>query len=425
MPNWKWASSVPPESARLDVCDDCPCTVGTWGFNAPDNQESLWLGTQSCTHGSRRVTPSLHENSNNLCSGDIAQKVGDHASGVGYHMNWEPVEYEGPLQWEDHSTWLVGQSSGDNEYQLNILRPELFLVARGREGKGVHLEFDSTETVDEWDGTGTWWEHFHHDVVDTFGNNNNAIHDALGTPFALVVGILGLDVAHTDHHAELHPVYAMFIRDPPGAPAPPAHEVRWSFFVRNWGNEGSCGHEQEQLLVDHIDVQLPDRLLGSLLNVRPYRHGQDHGACPQQWFIDPKGVLRFPMASPDMKCGWVGDLTMVRSPLRVLPGVIVNVPPAIEGEQEVGPQNARISKLSSSDRQQLNKQVSDVLKVSRNQPTFGQKIPVKRLSSPLPRVVRFTVTSTNVKTAADPARRQQEERKHQLVEEFLKARGIQ
>lgn len=424
MPNWKWASPGPPNGAGFDVCDFCPCTVGTWGLNAPDHQEPLWLGAESCTHGSHTVSPPLHENSNNLCSGGPAQKVGKDASGVGYHMNWEPVEYEGPLQWEDHSTWLVGQSSGDNEYQLNILRPELFLVTKGREGKGVHLEFDSTETVDQWDGTGTWWDHpFHHDWVDGL-SDNSAISHALGTPFAVVVGMLGLDVAHTDHHAELHPVYAMFIRDPPGAPTPPAHEVRWSFFVRNWGNEGSCGHDQEQLWVDHIDVQLPDRRLGSVINVRPYRHGQDQGACPQEWFIDQNGVLRFPMASPDMKCGWVGEVTMVRSPFRVLPGSIVSVPAAIEEEQEVGPQTAKIRKLSASDRRQLNKQISDLLNVSRNQPTFGEKIPVKQIS-PLPPAVRPKVTNTVVKVAADPAWRQQEERKQRLIEEFLKAHGVE
>jgi hypothetical protein len=340
-------------------------------------------------------------------------------------MNWEPVEYEGPLQWEDHSTFLVGQSSGDNEYQFNILRPELFLVTKGREGKGVHLEFDSTETVDEWDGTGTWWEHFHHDVVDKL--DNNAIHDALGSPWAVVIGMLGLDVAHTDHHAELHPVYAMFIRDPPGAPAAPADEVRWSFFVRNWGNEGACGHDQEQVSIDHIDVQLPDRQLGSVINVRPYRHGQDHGACPQDWFIDPNGALRFPMADPDMKCGWVGEFTMVRNPVFGLGFDTVRVPPAVEHEQEqeVDPLTSKINKLSSSDRQQLNNQISDLLKVARNQPAFGENIPVKRLNSPLRRAVKFEATSANVKAASDPARLQQEERKDQLIEEFLKAHGIQ
>jgi hypothetical protein len=338
-------------------------------------------------------------------------------------MNWGPVEYEGPLQWDDHSTWLVGKdNSGDNEYTFNILRPDgLFLVARNREKRGIHLEFDSTETVDEWDGTGTWWETFHK-FVDN--NTNSAIHDLFGTnTFAVTIGMLGLDVAHPDHHAELHPVYAMFIRDPPGAPAPPANEVRWSFFVRNWGNEGACGHDQEQLGVDHIDVQLLDRKLASLINVRPYRHGQNHGACPQEWFIDPNGVLRFPMESPDMKCGWVGDLTMVRS--RVTVGPAVNVPSTTEEEQEVDPQAAKIKKLNPVDQRQLGEQISALSKVARTGPAFGEKIPVKRLTRPLPPSGAFRVTGTNVKAASDPSREQLEERKRQLIGEFLKAHGIE
>jgi len=420
MPNWKWASPG-PERGGLDVCDFCPCKVGTWGIDAPDHQESDWLAGQSCTHG------PIHENSNNLCAGGPAQTFGHDASGVGYHMNWGPVEYEGPLQWEDHSTWLFPQSSGDNEYTFNILRPDLFLVTAHREERGIHLEFDSTETVDEWDETGTWWKFFHHDVVDHFGlgdQANRQIRDTLGTPWAVVIGMLGLDVAHTDHHAELHPVYAMFIRDPTplGPPIGSPQEARWVFFVRNWGTEGSCGHNQEKLLVDHIDVQLPDTRLGSAINVRPYRHGQDHGACPQEWFIDPNGVLRFPMANPDMKCGWVGDITMVKSgftpPFRVAIAQIGS-----EGEQEVSSQASRISKLNAAQRQELTKQLSDLLKVS---PTLlADKVPVTRVTAPFPRAAQFKVTPTNVKAAPDPDWQKQQEQRKRLMEEFLKARAIQ
>jgi hypothetical protein len=343
---------------------------------------------------------------------------------MGYHMNWGPVVYEGPLQYEDRSTWAVAsehENSGDNEYTFNILRPELFLVAKNRENKGVHLEFDAGETVDEWDGTGTWWESFHK-FVDN--NDDDAIRKFVNNTFAITIGMLGLDVAHTSHHAELHPVYAMFILDPPGAPAPPDGEVRWSFFVRNWGNEGACGHDQEQLMVDHIDVQLPSRGLGSLMNVRPYREGGDHGACPQEWFSDPNGVLRFPMASPEMKCGWVGELTMKEKPFNKGPIINAAVEP-FEEEQLVVVDPAIINRLNPNDRQQLFEQISVLLKMPRTKPAFGEKVPVKQLSKPLPRYGAFRVTGTNVKAASDPAQQQLEERKRQLIEEFLEAHGIQ
>jgi hypothetical protein len=369
------------------------------------------------------VTPPLHENSNHACAGDEAVWFG--GSGIGYHMNWEPVEYEGHLNWEGHSTWTVfsGDNAGDNEYNFNILRPELFLVTKNREGTGIHLEFNSTETIDHFDKTGTWWDHpFHHDWVDSNLGKDDEIRSLLGTPWAVVLGMLGLDLAHTDHHAELHPVYAMFIRDPPGANPVPAHEVRWVFFVRNWGVEGACGPDQEKFFVDHIDVQLfPDHQLGSgSFNVQPFRKDGDRNECPQEWFVDPNGVFRFPMADPDMKCGFVGEITMVRSPFNVGPGSVVSLPAVIEKEQEVSPQTARIKKLSPSDLQELNRQMADLMKASGNQPV-GKNIPVKRLSSPFPPAGHLKVT---VKVARDLAGQQLEERKRRLIEEFLKAHGI-
>jgi hypothetical protein len=436
-PNWAWPRG--PGGELRDVCDNCSCRLGTWGFDAPDQVQD-WLGSATCTHG------PIHENSNNLCSGGPAQTFGHNASGVGYHMNWEPVEYEGPLQWEDHSEWLFPGTSGDNEYTFNILRPDLALVAKRREGKGVHLEFNSTETVDEWDNSGTWWEHFHKDVVDQL--DNGAIGNALGTPFAVVLGMLGLDVAHTDHHAELHPVYAMFIRDRPAGLLSnpltsdlPASEVRWAFFVKNWGSEGACGHDDEQLGIEHIDVQLPDReLIGSKSIVIPYRHGQDHEACAHQVESDTNGVIRFHLSTPDMKCGYFGELTMRNSPLTVSTTISTgSAAPALASrqaafaeeqesfaeEQEADPLNTKIAKLNPSERQQLNKQLSDLMREPRRQPAFGEAIEVKQLGSPFPRADRFKVTAKNVKAVPDPASQAKKAKKHQLIDEFLKARGIQ
>ena len=167
MPNWKWVSGGPnPPLVFVDVCDYCPCNVGAWAVSAPDDQEPLWLAAPMCTHGSSTVTPPLHENGNHDCADGPAQRFGSDASGIGYHMNWEPVEYEGPLSWEDHSTWTFLDSSGDNEYSFNILRPELFLVTAGRESSGLHLEFNSTEVVDHFNDSGTWWDHPFHHAID-------------------------------------------------------------------------------------------------------------------------------------------------------------------------------------------------------------------------------------------------------------------
>ena len=418
MPNWKWASPRPPTLLH-DVCDECPCREGTFGLDAPE-QTQEWLTSSSCTHG------PIHENSNNLCSGDIAKLQG--GSGIGYHMIWAPVEYEGFLQWSDHSNWLT-----DNEYSFNIRRPDpadLALVTRGREDSGVHIEFSADETVDEWDdsctqdGTCTWWKHFHHDIVDP--KNDDQIRDELGSRFAVVIGMLGLDVAHPDHHAELHPAYAMFINLGPVGPnvRSPDH---WAFFVKNWGSEGYCGHDPEPLSVDHIDVQLPvSRIITS--NVFSYRHGQNHDACKLDpgAEIDPNGVLRFHLRTPDMKCGYVGDLIADPLPLTILLGQ--SQPPrearsreGLEGDPRLLP---KIAKLSPSDQQQLNNQLAALMRESRSGPAVD-RIQVIQRTSPLPRSEAFVVTDTNVKAASDPSGQQLEERKRQLIEEFVKAHGIQ
>jgi hypothetical protein len=77
------------------------------------------------------------------------------------------------------------------------------------------------------------------------------------------------------------------------------------------------------------------------------------------------------MASPDMKCGWIGEVTMVDNGFKAPPAT-VSISPAIDEEQEVDPQRARINRLNSSDRRQLNEQISNL---SRNEPAFGRRSP--------------------------------------------------
>jgi hypothetical protein len=84
-PVWAWATTA---GDLRDVCDSCPCREGTFGFDAPDQVQDF-LGSPTCTIG------PIHENSNNLCSGGIVKTIKSNASGMGYHMNWFPVRYEG------------------------------------------------------------------------------------------------------------------------------------------------------------------------------------------------------------------------------------------------------------------------------------------------------------------------------------------
>ena len=77
-------------------------------------------------------------------------------------------------------------------------------------------------------------------------------------------------------------------------------------------------------------------------------------------------------------------------------------------------QRARVR--ASADNSQMSK--------SRSGPAVD-RIKVIQRTSPLPHSEAFMVTGTNVKAASDPSGQQLEERKRELIEEFVKAHGIQ
>jgi hypothetical protein len=119
---------------------------------------------------------------------------------------------------------------------MEVKRPDRSLEVTGSDPNGLHIEFDSEETVDNWDDTGTWWDDFHHNYVD----QDNA-GSRINGKFVIVIGLLGLDSQHS-RPSELNPVYAMFVhvQDDPASD-------QWAFFVKNWGNEGFCGDNEEYL----------------------------------------------------------------------------------------------------------------------------------------------------------------------------------
>src|SRR5262249_12254875 len=68
---------------------------------------------------------------------------------------------------------------------------------------------------------------------------------------AIAIGLLGLDCEHSCA-TELHPVYGLAInlrRD--------ASEDVWGFFLRNWGDEGFCSHDQHYLDVPSLAFLIP------------------------------------------------------------------------------------------------------------------------------------------------------------------------
>ncbi|TMM08974.1 MAG: hypothetical protein E6G00_11585 [Actinobacteria bacterium] len=162
------------------------------------------------------------------------------------HVNWEPATYEGTLQWEEHAP-----PGADDEYSLQLYPFNLDGATTGNAGgDSVHIEFDSDETIDHFDDD-LWWKEFH-DIVD-----NSHPHVFIDGALAEVTGLAGIDTVHTPG-TELHPVYGIAIEDKAAG-----HSVQrdgndlWTFFARNWGNEGYCSDLEHGINVRKITVRIP------------------------------------------------------------------------------------------------------------------------------------------------------------------------
>ena len=295
-PLWRWAQLG---NGQPDACLLCPCGA--------DDTPRTWTQHPTCTSQA-----PLHENRKDpLCKG----KVEWTDSRIPYHMNWFTVDYEGILSRFDHSPAI----GGDNDYNFDITTDNGSLYTIG--ATSVEIEFDASETVDHFDNTHTWWDTFHHQHVD---KNQGEASTFIKGKFAIVIGMLGLDVAHVNHHSELHPAYAMFIN----TSTSPA-EDQWAFFVRNWGNEGFCGPDQVGLSAPELKIRLKQRSASggsrgtlaqpklAVLRTKNINRFSDNDVnqCPSvnnTTFTADHGdaLFTFPLGDPSKRCGFVGDLTV-------------------------------------------------------------------------------------------------------------------
>jgi hypothetical protein len=415
-PVWRWAKA---ENGQIpDLCGFCPCD---------SDQPADWNRMLTCT------TQSVFSDSSFWC---------------GYHMNWFPVEYEGFLEWGGKSPWY-----DDEDYFLAIHRDRGSINDHALETTarpGVHIEFDSRETVDHFDDTNTWWDGFHHNSVD---NSDDAARQAINDKFAMVIGLLGIDSQH-DAHSEIHPVYGMFVK----LPGSQANQDRWGFFVRNFGNEGFCGTD-DPIPNNQILVRIPGLSSIAALNrgvlagenVWQFSDNDIDQCADTQWSHEatPDGglLLTFNLSDPGKKCGFVGDLTIdwqgptrepsgpavgpVREPsaLPRAPMIAARRSVGVSGEQETeNPAlSARIARLRPVDRQELSRQVTALMAKPAGKPSVRRKGP----SNPLPHVAPPRVEAAlpnygkNLKPVRDPAAQAREAKKRQLIDAFLKAHGVQ
>jgi hypothetical protein len=163
------------------------------------------------------------------------------------HVNWFGVTYSTPsesdvlaptqtVSWDSNSC-----GPDDWDYNININRGDKagYVIAGTRDW--IHTEFDLRETINHF--TTPWWSKFHDDVnKDGCGTTGPRATEINGSA-AIVTGLMGFD-AFEDVSIELHPVWALAMNvNPQGSTS----DDTWVFFVRNWGNEGSCGASQEYI----------------------------------------------------------------------------------------------------------------------------------------------------------------------------------
>jgi hypothetical protein len=377
---------------------------------ASSDDPSVWRSKADCTN------TILHFNSSDFCSG---------------HMNWFPVEYEGTITWGDHSGWF-----DDDDYYFYVDRPDhaLKTAASGDTRQGTEIEFDSSETVDYWDNTNTWWDSFHHEYVDQSGQ---AAHDRIDGKEVILVGMLGLDTQH-DVHSELHPIYAMFVHFESDAT-----QDRWAFFVRNWGNEGGCGSDQEpvptgflgnntlRVLIRHASGQ------NASVTDNVWVYGDDEDERNQQgWGYQPtnEGVLlAFSLRDPSKQVGFVGDLTInweLKASINKIPVKKITKPvggvsaPGVEQYDEDQALKAKFQQLKPADQELL---LQEVKKLTNHVPAGKKAATLSTAPAPTPLKPTgpYPTYGSIFKAVPDPVGQARKTKQREYILEFLKAHGIE
>jgi hypothetical protein len=351
----------------------------------------------------------------------------------GPHVNFMPVTYEGIVTWDDHSSSLL-----DDDYTLNVARNDaaLYSTANNR----VHIEFNSDETVDNWDDTHTWWDNFHHNAVDHVSIiNSKPIHDGNAHAAAMidgssviVTGLLNLDALHRGK-TELHPVYAMFVH----LKGNDLLKSSGAFFARNWGDEGFCGSDQQNLYTreQKIKVKIPNAVSYISSNIWHGAQNEDD-LSPMNVTIEPSGngmLLTFTLLSPEKQSWFAGDIKFTTRPPVSTEGASIATPAAVRNrnnthDNDMSPNpdlEARISRLPESSRKELYEQLRNL--VPRKKPVQVQPTIItepKNLDETYHKSPVIVIDDRGlVRPKADSAGKLNQQNKIEFVKKYLADRG--
>jgi hypothetical protein len=251
------------QSARLD--ENNLFYDPSWSWQLRQENAGQTPNTSTCHNFSERgstlgvpdpyLSPSFADctdqaDDNSVDMRQMCQWSGQFSGGFGGHVNWFPVTVEGTAGWGDHSGW-VQQIFGDDDYTFTFTsdQPGNPLSVNGR--PGLHIEFDSDETVDRF--TNSEWSTFHQ-AVD---NDNQDQAEQYFDGHTILTGMYGLD---TDHmKAELHPLFAIATRRDTHNFENSDGDEAWLMFVRNLGDEGFCSYKLWSAEFEEYTFHLPWR----------------------------------------------------------------------------------------------------------------------------------------------------------------------
>jgi hypothetical protein len=227
---------LPLDPVKAAFDDNGMLFTPTWAYESggvlKSTSELCPNGIPKCTHETVGFDSPSFPKTPGFCNG----------SG---HFNWSTATFAGKVFWDSHS-------GTDDDYNMWLLGTTKFSMPLTKDNdgppghfEGVHLEYDSDETIDNY--TSTWWNGFHQAVDDSDAKARAKVDNA----DTVAVGLLGLDCVH-DCLTEIHPVLALAMR----VNDHPAGVDRWSFFARNHGDEGFCSENQHHLPVNPVVMRL-------------------------------------------------------------------------------------------------------------------------------------------------------------------------
>jgi hypothetical protein len=288
-----------PDATKL--CDGFP--------TGADNH--VGLGNPPCTsQGVQFDMPGTISLNNALCS---------HAGTSGKlhgHVDWWPATVTGNVIWAGHDSTISESGGslhfGDDDYNFELFPSNSTLLTIDPQDPGdniyIESEFDSDETIDHFGSQ--WWTSFH-SAVDNgggyAGDNSSSTAPASvmvnGKP-AIITGLVGLDSEH-GAYSELHPIYAMAIHLNSDV-----NNDQWSFFARNWGDEGYCSQEQHYWDVSSLSIFIPEPVPSSDFSFVTQDLYESQTVPVQAGKVQGGLVLTFGLGTPESRALVDGSVTI-------------------------------------------------------------------------------------------------------------------